>query len=125
MDESYQTILDFWFAPRMEELWYADDPKFDADIRDQFMSTYEAAGDGKLDVWRERASSMLGLVIVLDQFPRNMFRGGARAFATDHLALSLAKEGIRSGFDQTLSAAQLLSSTCRSCTARFWTTTDC
>ena len=76
MDESYQTILDFWFAPRMEELWYADDPKFDADIRNRFMSTYEAARDGKLDVWRERASSMLGLIIVLDQFPRNMFRGG-------------------------------------------------
>ena len=47
------------------------------------------------------------MIIVLDQFPRNMFRGEALAFATDHLALSLAKEGIRKGFDRTLNAAQL------------------
>ena len=50
---------------------------------------------------------MLALIIVLDQFPRNMFRGEARAFATDRLALSLSKEGIRKGFDPTLNAAQL------------------
>jgi uncharacterized protein (DUF924 family) len=89
------------------------------------MHVYEAARDGELDVWRERSSSMLALIIVLDQFPRNMFRGEARAFATDHLALSLAKDGIRKGFDQTLAAAQLDFSTCRSRTARCWTITDC
>jgi uncharacterized protein (DUF924 family) len=107
MHQSYQDILDFRFAPGMDELWYASDPKFDAGIRAQFMHTYEAASDGKLDAWREPAPSMLALIIVLDQFPRNMFRGEARAFASDRLALSLIKEGISKGFDRALDGAQL------------------
>ena len=88
MHQSYRDILDFWFAPGMNELWYANDPKFEAGIRARFMHTYEAASNGKLDAWREQAPSMLALIIVLDQFPRNMFRGEARAFAADHLARS-------------------------------------
>jgi uncharacterized protein (DUF924 family) len=107
MHENHQAILDFWFAPGMEELWYADDPKFDAGIRQRFMSTYEAARDGKLDAWRSQARSLLALIIVLDQFPRNMFRGEARAFATDHLARSLSKEGIGKDFHRALGGATL------------------
>jgi uncharacterized protein (DUF924 family) len=102
-----EDILDFWFAPGMDELWYADDPKFDAGIRHQFMQTYEAAKDGKLDAWRNQALSLLALIIVFDQFPRNKFRGDGRAFATDHLARSLTKQGIGKGFDQELSGAPL------------------
>jgi Bacterial protein of unknown function (DUF924) len=52
LHQSYQDILDFWFAPGMDEHWYASDSKFDARIRAQFMHTYEAASDGKLDAWR-------------------------------------------------------------------------
>ncbi len=107
MNANYQDILDFWFAPGMEELWYANDPKVDAGIRDQFMQTYEAARDGKLDAWRQQAQTLLALIVVLDQFPRNMFRGEGRAFATDHLALALTKEGIGKDFDRALSGAQL------------------
>ena len=103
----YQDILDFWFAPGMDERWYANDPTFDAHIRDRFMSTYEAAKDGGLDAWRNQAGSSLALIIVFDQFPRNMFRGEVRAFATDHLARALTKQGIGRGFDQVLSGAQL------------------
>jgi uncharacterized protein (DUF924 family) len=107
MHENYQAILDFWFAPGMEERWYANDPKFDAGVRDRFLRTYEAATDGKLDAWRSQARSLLALIIVLDQFPRNMFRGEARAFATDHLACSLSKEGISKDFDRALGGAEL------------------
>jgi uncharacterized protein (DUF924 family) len=107
MNAKYQDILDFWFAPGMEELWYANDPTFDARIRDRFMRAYEAARDGKLDAWCQQAPTLLALIIVLDQFPRNMFRGEARAFATDHLALSLTKEGIGKDFDRALRGAQL------------------
>jgi uncharacterized protein (DUF924 family) len=102
-----EDILGFWFAPGTDELWYANDPKFDAGIRDRFMQTYEAARDGRLDAWRNQARSLLALIIVFDQFPRNMFRGDARAFATDHLARSLTKEGLSRGFDRELTNAQL------------------
>jgi uncharacterized protein (DUF924 family) len=107
MHENYEDILDFWLTPGMEDVWYANDPKFDAGIRDRFMLTYEAAKDGKLDAWRSQARSLLALIIVLDQFPRNMFRGEARAFATDHLACSLSKEGISKDFDRGLGGAGL------------------
>jgi uncharacterized protein (DUF924 family) len=107
MHEIYEDILDFWLGPGMEEFWYANDPKFDAGIRHRFMPIYEAARDGKLDAWRSDARSLLALIIVLDQFPRNMFRGEARAFATDQLACSLSKEGIGKDFDRALGGAEL------------------
>ncbi len=107
MHQNYEAILDFWLAPGMQERWYANDPKFDAGVRDQFMRTYEAARDGELAAWRDQARSLLALIIVLDQFPRNMFRGEARAFATDYLACSLSKEGISQDFDRALGGAEL------------------
>jgi len=106
MVRDFDEILRFWFAPGMDDFWYASDPKFDADVRTRFMATYEAARDGKLDGWRASARSLLALVIVLDQFPRNMFRGDPRAFATDHMALALSKEGIGKGFDRAIDPAQ-------------------
>ena len=107
MTANYEDILDFWLAPGMEELWYANDPTFDAGVRQRFMPTYEAAREGKLDTWRSQARSLLALIIVLDQFPRNMFRGEARAFATDHVARSLSKEGIGKDFHRALGGAML------------------
>ena len=123
MHENYEDILDFWLTPGMEDVWYANDPKFDAGIRDRFMLTYEAAKDGKLDAWRSQARSLLALIIVLDQFPRNMFRGEARAFATDDLACSLSKEAKISIV--RLAAPGLIFSTCRCCTAKLWPTITC
>jgi uncharacterized protein (DUF924 family) len=73
MNANYEDILDFWLAPGMEEVWYANDPKFDAGIRDRFTLTYEAARDGKLDAWRSQARSLLALIIVLDQFRATCF----------------------------------------------------
>jgi Bacterial protein of unknown function (DUF924) len=84
MTENFDDVLGFWFAPGMEGWWYIDDPNFDARIVNRFMTMYSAR-DGRLDTWRENARSLLALIIVLDQFPRNMFRCDARAFATDHL----------------------------------------
>ena len=107
MNENPEDILSFWFAPGMDELWYANDAGFDARIRDRFMTTYEAARDGRLDTWRRHPRSLLALIIVLDQFPRNMFRCDARAFATDRLALALTKQGIGEGIDRALTGAQL------------------
>ena len=64
-------VLTFWFAPGQSDRWYAKDEAFDAEIRQRFLPTYEAACSGHLDAWREGPHSLLALIIVLDQFPRN------------------------------------------------------
>ena len=90
-------ILAFWFGepgspafgrPRGE--WFRKDAEFDAQIRSRFLASVEAALAGELAEWANDPSGLLALVILLDQFPRNMFRGTARAFATDGLARAIA-----------------------------------
>jgi uncharacterized protein (DUF924 family) len=104
---SFQDVLAFWFSSAQSSRWYAKDHNLDAGIRRRFLTTHEAACSGKLDEWRSAPESLLALIILLDQFPRNMFRGSARAFASDAQAVSLTREGIDKGFDRCLSGAQL------------------
>ncbi|MFI4975236.1 MAG: DUF924 family protein [Caulobacterales bacterium] len=104
---SSQDVLVFWFLSSPSSRWYAQDDGFDAEIRRRYLTTYQAAGSGKLDAWRLAPKSMLSLIILLDQFPRNMFRDSARAFASDAQAVGLTREGIEKGFDRALSGAQL------------------
>lgn len=94
-------ILTFWRDAGYER-WYGKDDAFDQELRDRFMSVWEAARDGKLDAWQESDDRVLALVIVLDQFPRNMFRNDPRAFSTDALARSVAARAITEGRDQRI-----------------------
>lgn len=94
-------ILAFWIEAGPDN-WYKKDDAFDAAICDKFLSTYEAAAGGRLSDWEKTPSSALALVILLDQFPRNMFRGSARAFAADPLAREIAHKAIASGFDKAV-----------------------
>ena len=91
-------VLDFWFGSEGEpgygefrEAWFRKDPEFDAEVTARFGELYEQAVAGDLDGWRDDARSCLALEIVLDQFPRNMFRGDARAFAADAQARDAAR----------------------------------
>jgi uncharacterized protein (DUF924 family) len=94
-------VLDFWFAAGPQK-WFSKDDAFDAAIRERFLPTYEAAAAGRLADWTATPEGALALVIVLDQFPRNMFRGSPRIFATDHNALTVAKRSIAQGFDRQM-----------------------
>lgn len=91
-------ILDFWFAAGPGK-WFAKSDAFDRDIRRNFTDTYGAACEGKLDIWGKEAEGALALVIVLDQFSRNLWRGDHRTFAQDARALALADESVRRRFD--------------------------
>src|SRR5688572_4063406 len=91
-------VLEFWFG-RDRKDWFAKSDAFDAEIRDRFLATYEAAAAGKLASWNSDARSCLALVIVLDQFPRNMFRGSARALAADALAREAARRILEQAWD--------------------------
>ena len=104
-----QEVLDFWFGREDEpgygefrEAWFRKDPEFDKLIRDRFEDLYEAAAAGDLDIWREEARSCLALVIILDQFPRNMFRGDPRSYATDRKAQETAEYAVDRALDREL-----------------------
>jgi uncharacterized protein (DUF924 family) len=100
-------VLGFWFGPlgtpdALQERWFKQDPAFDALIRERFGATVEAALEGRLDQEATDPRAALALVVLLDQFPRNLFRGTARAFAGDARALALAARAIAAGWDQAL-----------------------
>jgi Uncharacterized protein conserved in bacteria len=92
-----KTIIDFWFNEIDPALWFKKDDAFDALIKTRFLTYYEAAFRGELFVWRKDIEGRLAEIIVLDQFPRNMFRDRAAAFAGDGMALILTQEAIATG----------------------------
>ena len=97
-------VLAFWRAAGPDK-WFTKDAAFDDAIRARFLATYEAAAARTL-AWDDTAEGALALLIVLDQFPRNMFRGSARAFAADPLAREVATRAIARGFDQLILVAE-------------------
>jgi uncharacterized protein (DUF924 family) len=94
--KSSSDVLAFWNEAGPDK-WFKKDNGFDRAIHDNFLATYEAAAAGRLSDWARTADGALALVIVLDQFPRNMFRGSARAFATDALARDVTMRSIEAG----------------------------
>ena len=102
----YQEIIDFWFQEIEPAKWWVKDHDFDQLIRDKFLSTYNRAKTCELYTWRTSAKGRLAEVIILDQFPRNMFRGRALSFATDPLALALSQEAISIGADLELNSSE-------------------
>lgn len=102
-------LLDFWFrdAPR-DRRWFEKDAAFDREIRDRFLPTFEQAAAGRLDHWKAFPGGCLALIVALDQFPRNMFRGTPRAFASDDAALSAARHAVGSGFDRAMQPCERL-----------------
>lgn len=98
-----EQILEFW-AEAGSKAWFRKDLAFDSAINERFRETYDAAVAGKLDSWCDTASGMLALVIILDQFSRNLFRNDARAFAQDEKCAALARAAIAKDFDQAMPA---------------------
>ena len=102
MSESIATpaeVLAFWWTAGPDR-WFNKDDSFDAELRARFLPTYEAAAVGQLAAWEATAEGALALLLVLDQFSRNMFRRDPRAYAADALARSIAARAIEHGFDQ-------------------------
>jgi uncharacterized protein (DUF924 family) len=97
-------VLRFWFGDdaaygKPRKTWFEKNPEFDRDIRLRFLPLYERAAIGELDHWLSMPGECLALVIALDQFPRNLFRGEARAFASDARALGTARRAIEAEYD--------------------------
>ncbi len=104
-----EEILKFWFGDpadpdgeygQQRQVWFKKDPAFDDTLRRLFLADYEAAAAGDLEPWRHQPRACLALVLLLDQFPRNLFRGEARSFASDRAARDLACHALAQGYDQ-------------------------
>lgn len=93
-----QDLIDFWTAAG-PKAWFSADPAFDAAMRQRFEAAHLAGARGELSAWSETADGGLALVLLLDQAPRNIYRGSAHAFATDGLALALTTRAVEAGFD--------------------------
>jgi uncharacterized protein (DUF924 family) len=95
-------VLKFWLDEVGPDGWYAVDEKLDATIRSRFGEAWRQAQEGKFGMWLTYPSGALAYIILLDQFPRNMFRGKGEAFATDKAALAAAKIAIDHKWDMKI-----------------------
>jgi uncharacterized protein (DUF924 family) len=94
-------VVAFW-REAGPQMWFAKDSDFDRRFRERVLDAHEAAARGELSQWGDAAEGALALMILLDQYPRNAFRGTPRMYATDTLARTLADRAIRSGHDRTV-----------------------
>ena len=94
-----QELLTFWFEESGPEFWFARNDEFDQTIRRRFLAEHEAATQGQYTQWRDSGAGCVALCLLLDQFPRNLFRDDARAFATDDQSLKVARHAVDSGLD--------------------------
>ena len=97
-------VVQFWLGLDSKS-WFEVNPVLDQQIRAQFMDLWEAVWEGGLRDWQADPQGMLAYLIVADQFPRNMFRGDARSFATDDRARAAARSAVLSGFDMQVDDA--------------------
>lgn len=111
MQDVTQSVLDFWLGPvdtdgtwRAQDFWFKSSDTLDQEIRQEFLSIHHEIASGAFDSQASSAEDYLAIVIVLDQFSRNMFRGQAKAFETDALALDWTKRAINKGYDMALPA---------------------
>jgi len=108
---SIDDILEFWFGSadtvgKARQVWFIKNSEFDQTIRIRFQDDYQQAAAGKLEHWQQTAPGCVALILLLDQFPRNMFRSDPRAFATDLQSQAITQQAIARGLDQELPALQ-------------------
>ncbi|UWQ30450.1 DUF924 domain-containing protein [Leisingera sp. M527] len=97
-----EEILAFWLDKVGEKGWYLQDDALDQEIRTTFQKTWEEACEGRFSFWLTYPSGTLAYILLMDQFPRNMFRGEGKAFASDRAALSAAKVAINKKWDKKI-----------------------
>lgn len=106
LTEEAREVLDYWYTALTPEQWWKRDDAVDEEVRGRFADVYARLAKNVPEHWLSSPLGRLAAVIVLDQFPRNMFRDDPRAYATDHTALEIASETVRAGDDQRLTPEQ-------------------
>ena len=106
-DPRARSILTFWFGRgERDKRWFEKSEAFDDEVRRRFLGLHEQGARGALASWKDQPGECLALIVLLDQLPRNMFRGTPRAFATDGLALDAARHALAKGYDHAMRPAE-------------------
>ena len=100
-------IIDYWYSERLQKQWFAATPELDNEIKESYEPLWQQAAKGELDQWIDSAEGCLALVIILDQFPLNMFRGQAKSFQTEAKSIEVTKIALEKGFDLELDKDKL------------------
>ena len=108
MNKRAQEVLDFWFKETSSEKKFKKDQNFDNEIKIRFLKDHELASKNEYDDWQDKPMSSLALVILFDQFSRNIFRNDKKAFDQDHKARLIVSDAVYSGFLETMNESQRL-----------------
>jgi uncharacterized protein (DUF924 family) len=100
-------IIDYWYSDRIKKQWFNSTPELDQEIVDKYEQTWEQAASGNLDKWSATPTGCLALVIILDQFPLNMFRDQAKSFSTEQKSIEITLTAIRSNFHKDIDVDKL------------------
>ena len=106
--ERAQVILDFWFKETPSEMRFKKDEKFDQKIKNNFLKDYELACQNEYDDWQDNPMSCLALVVLFDQFSRNMFRNDKKSFAQDQKTRLIVNDAVYSGYLEAMNVNQRL-----------------
>lgn len=104
--QTFQAILDFWFADQSRQQWFKAGPGFDEECADTGAHLLGPAAAGDLQPWLQSPRGRLAFIVLTDQLPRNIHRGTAQAYAWDSLALTASREGLAAGDDRGLNGAE-------------------
>ena len=102
-----ESIIEFWYSDKVKSKWFNSSIEFDKEIKSNYKDLWLETLRGENTSWSETAEGCLALVIILDQFPLNMFRGEVKSFSSEGMAIKVAKKAIDSGFDKELSKDKL------------------
>ncbi len=100
-------IINYWYSDELKKHWFSSTPALDNEITNYYEQLWEDAANGKLDEWMTTPDGCLALIIILDQFPLNMFRGQAKSFQTEGKAIEVSLAAVSRGFDKQLSTDKL------------------
>lgn len=101
------SIINFWYSDRIKSQWFNSTKELDQEIKDNYEHVWKNAIRGEYKHWKKNAEGCLALAIIFDQFPLNMFRGDVESFSTEGMAVKVAKNSVKNGFDDKLNKNQV------------------
>ena len=107
MDVTAKEIIEYWYSDRVKSQWFSSTPELDNEILDKYKRVWEKASIGELDEWSKDPEGCLALVIILDQFPLNMFRDLAKCFESERKAVEIALKATNNKFDHKIERGKL------------------
>ena len=105
---NHSDVIKYWFSEKSRQHWFSSTPEMDNEIKQRYGQLWTSAASGELNDWQDSPQGCLALIIVLDQFPLNMFRGKAKSFQTEEMAVEVALKAIKKGYDEILNTEELL-----------------